>query len=663
MRTLKIALAAWLGTLIACPALAAGSGIRIDYSEPLERLSVPAANAAAAPDGTSGAMRFQAFGRQFDFSLEPNRALLSSVERRISAAGIEVYRGAIAGRADTWARFVVADGVPRGMFFDGSELYAVDTSVTADRDETAIIYRLSDLVIAAGTLGCAHVEKAKTAAELFAAVQGETGAGRSQGPGAVSNMDIGLVADFEFTSVMGPATDLEMITRMNIVDGIFSSQLGVQLTVTHIDSFSSANDPFSDTTDSGVLIDEVADFRFQSVEQSLTGLTHLYTGRDLDGTNVGVAYSSALCSNFFGAGLTQGTHGAAVDALITAHEMGHNFGAPHDGTSGSACESTPMTFLMAPSVNGNDQFSSCSITEMQDDVAAAACITPLPSTDIAVVAGSVPATAYTDDAVSVTFDVDSVGTEDATGVTLDVTIPPTVSVNGVSSTSGSCSSGAGIASCTLGTIAGGSGVTVTLDTVAASAGDASFAATGAADADANANNNQDSAGYTITAAVDLAILPAATAQVALNQAIMIRPVLENRSSLEATNVTLTVTPDAGLRIDSASWASGSCAIDSSGVATCQAASVTGQASTSVDVQVTGIVEGARLYSVAVTASETDRDVSNNDRGGQVTVGAVIPPPSPEPESSGGGAFDWLSLLLLAAAGAGLRRRAGRVSAT
>jgi hypothetical protein len=32
---------------------------------------------------------------------------------------------------------------------------------------------------------------------------------------------------------------------------------------------------------------------------------------------------------------------------IAAHELGHNFNAPHDGEAG-ACATTAQTFLMAP---------------------------------------------------------------------------------------------------------------------------------------------------------------------------------------------------------------------------------------------------------------------------------------------------------------------------
>ncbi|MDJ0938818.1 MAG: M12 family metallo-peptidase [Woeseiaceae bacterium] len=647
MKTFTRCMATGLALLVACSAFAADSNIRIRHSESLQRLVVETNTNVQAVARAQRGMRFEAMGREFDFSLEPNRTLLRAIGNRLPD-GVDVFRGELAGTPGSWARFVITGGVPQGMFFDGTELYAVEAGA-----DGAIVYRLADLEIAPGTLGCSHVASAKSASELVQAVKDELPTA-AQAPGAVSNIDIGLVADFEFTSDKGANTNSELIARMNIVDGIFSSQLGVQLTVTEIDTFPDSNDPFSNETNSSNLIDEVADYRFDTPEQNAAGLTHLFTGRELDGSTVGIAFGGALCRTRFGAGLTQGTHSTMIDALIAAHEIGHNFGAPHDAEVGSPCESEPADFLMAPAVNGSDQFSACSITEMQDDVAAAACISPLPSTDVAVVAGSAPTSVFTDDAVSVTFDVNSVGTEDANNVVLNVTLPTNVTVNSVTATAGNCTMGAGNANCVLGTVAGGSGVTVTLDTVASAAGNAVFTATSTADGDANPNNNQALVSFNVDAAVDLAVLPAPSANLDLNQSTTIRPTLENRSSLAATGVTLTITPTAGLRIDSASWAAGTCAVGGNGVATCQAASIAGMGSETLTVGVTGTAEGTQSYTVAVSANELDSDASNNDRSGQVTVGAIAPPPEPE-ESSGGGAFDGLLLLLLGLLGIARRR--------
>jgi hypothetical protein len=429
---------------------------------------------------------------------------------------------------------------------------------------------------------------------------------------------------------------------MNNVDGIFSMQPGVQLNVNRIDTYSANDDPFSDESDSSLLLDELTDYRFDTAAQYANGLTHLFTGRNLDTSTVGIAYTGALCSRRFGAGLTQGTHGVTMDSLIAAHEIGHNFGAPHDGTSGSACASETGDFLMAPQINGSEEFSACSITQMQDDINRASCVSAMPGTDVAIVAASQSSSVLLGDPVTVTFDANSTGTDDSSGVNVDVTIPSGVNLSSVSASAGSCSSGAGSASCAIGSIAAGSGETVTITAETTAIGNADFVASITADTDANSNNNQATVRLTVNAAVDLIATAAATAQVALDASATIRPSIENRSSIAATGVTLTVTPDADIIVNSASWPPGSCSIDEN-VVTCQASSLAAQSNNALQLGITGTSEGSLSYSLSASAAETDRAPSNNNASGQVNVGAVVTSP---PEESGGGSIGWLSLLFL-----------------
>ena len=65
-------------------------------------------------------------------------------------------------------------------------------------------------------------------------------------------------------------------------------------------------------------------------------------------------------------------------ALIAAHEIAHVFGAPHDGEEGGACATTTGNqFLMAPRINGSQQFSACSLAQMAPRVQAASCLQKL----------------------------------------------------------------------------------------------------------------------------------------------------------------------------------------------------------------------------------------------------------------------------------------------
>ena len=500
MMTVRLIAALCFGTCMVSGAFAVEADIRVAYSERLQGLEIERVPSVTDSDTS---LQFDAFGQRLRFRLEPNRALL----RRASAAiaqNVEVYRGEVEGRPGSWARFTIVNGQPQGMFFDGEELFAVEVAARQSGSSSPVVYRLSDLEIPAGLLRCDHVSHSANAMQLLAAVSEETSQPPMQNAaGAVSNLDVALVADFEFTDEFGTDSNAELLSRMNIVDEIFSQQLGVQLTVSHIDTNPNPNDPFSDVTDSSVLLQELSDFRFGSDDQRAAGLTHFFTGRNLDGNNVGIAYSSALCSSRFGAGLTAIQRGdffgsVPVDSLIAAHEIGHNFGAPHDGETGSACESTTLPRLMATQVNGSDQFSACSISEMQDDVDRAPCIQPLIGVDVEVLAGVVPASVNNGAGVQVRFDINNLGDGAASNVTVIVSTPATVVLNDITASAGNCTSGAGTAQCTLGSIAARSGATVTLETTAQLAGAAAFVATATSDGDAILSNNSATATFTVT---------------------------------------------------------------------------------------------------------------------------------------------------------------------
>jgi len=624
------------------PFLALADGVRVNYRESLVDLRMGGEDEGIQKAGSPSAKRmsFTAFSRQFDLDLLPNHALLRTVERRKLADGLRVYRGALTNHANSWARIVTNDGVPRGLVFDGRELYAIEASGT-----DVSIYRLADVLIEPGAMSCANVQHTTNAAELYEIVAAEASVTNSQGPGATTQIDLAIIGDYEFTNAKGANAQAELVTRMNNVDGIFSSQLGVQLNVNRVDTYPADNDPFTDDKDAGNLLDELVQYRFETPEQYSNGLTHLFTGRELAGTTAGVAYTGALCNRRFGAGLTQGNHSAALDSLIAAHELGHNFGAPHDGDPDFACAAVTGEFLMAPRVNDTDTFSDCSIAEMQKRVAVASCITALPSTDIAVVAGTQPGSLLLGDSVAVSFDVNSAGTGDANGVALDMTIPAGTTVDNVTASAGSCSSGAGTASCSLGTLNSGAGATVTLTLTANAVGSASVDATGSADADANTNNNAATINLTTNPAIDLIAAAQATVQLQLDQSTTLRPTIGNLSPLTARNVSVVITPTAGLQFSSGSWSEGSCAITNA-VLECNAVSLSPNSSSTINIGVTGVTAGNQSYTIAVSADEVDRDTANNEDSGQVSVGSAAT--SNGSDDSGGGSSGIVSLFALLA---------------
>src|SRR5262249_26229428 len=206
-------------------------------------------------------------------------------------------------------------------------------------------------------------------------------------PNATSRLEVSVIGDSLYTARYSSPSEAqdEALVRLNNVDGIFSDQLGVGIHVQSVRIESSTTNSFSSTTDPSSLLGELSHMRERSSSLSSAGLTHLLTGRDLDGQTVGIAYIGAVCNARYGVGLAEiRGRGSWTESLISAHEMGHSFGAIHDGEG--ECSATPQTFLMAPRVNGSSTFSQCSLSHIQPVLQSASCLAPVSHADLSVVA-------------------------------------------------------------------------------------------------------------------------------------------------------------------------------------------------------------------------------------------------------------------------------------
>lgn len=610
-------------------------GITVAHSEPLQQMSLhkrgEVLQQKLRPAEALG-LRFNAMGRTFDLELEPNVALIAASSRSLLGDDVGIYRGGLAGKPGSWTRIVIADGKPRGLIWDGREMFAIEAGsdgVLATAQST--IFRLADVTVEAGMLSCGASSPASNGAEFYNNVVRELKVMEQQAPGATEELRIAAIADTSFTDAQGSETAARdaILTRMNNLDGIYSQQLAVQITADLVTPFTAANDPFSAETDAESLLDEVADFRFQNSSHTQRGLTHLLTGKNLDGSTAGIAYVGALCSSRFGAGLAEARRGVTIDSLISAHEIGHNFGASHDGDPMESCPNEPETFIMAPSVSiSSNTFSPCSVSVMQVDVAAASCITPLADVDMTISASGQPTSVLLGNAINLTFDFNNLGTQDATGVAATISLPANVTFLAASASQGNCVAAGVDVTCTLGTVLGGSSGTVTVTTTSDSSGPAEFVATVSADTDADPGNNQATVQVNVDAAVDLVANVTLAQQVSVNDSITVVSTLENEASVAATGVAVSVTLDAGIRADMATWDAGTCTVSAQQV-DCSATSLPANAQSTLSISVTGVTAGSRGYTITMTANEADTSPANNSASGSVTVSSNT--------SSGGGA--------------------------
>lgn len=352
-------------------------------------------------------MQFRAFGRRFALAVSSNRELLASMpaaQRNRIASNDLFLQGSLEGVPGSWVRLNRIAGKYSGGFFDGEELYLIDqtggfagTGRRGARADQTIIFRFKDLESSIltdhggipVTEGAARNSKASDYATFTSHLREVTALQGS----AMMALPMTVVSDVQFTNRHGSNAASVVAGRINFIDGIYSSQLGVGITLVHHEILVD-NDVLT-STDASTLLAGERDDNFQLISGGqpgfqqfmesgngsdipFQGLAHLFTGRDLDGNTVGIAFMGlgVLCNSSFGYGVDQDlVNSETTSALVFAHEVGHNFNAPHDGEADTACANETFDGIMNAIIDGSQQqFSDCSIQEMSVALGEASCL-------------------------------------------------------------------------------------------------------------------------------------------------------------------------------------------------------------------------------------------------------------------------------------------------
>ncbi|MCU0976531.1 MAG: M12 family metallo-peptidase [Steroidobacteraceae bacterium] len=624
---LGLALAASPGTLAA----GRGSDLRVLHHE---------APRDFRTDRNGRPASFEAYGRRFELALERNERL-----RFVTAAslpGIEVLRGELTGLPNSWVRVTRTPAGLYGMFSDGFDVYVIEPArevadrivgPAAARGRDPVVYRLADTVMPADGPRCGTVSLAGaargdvTGMEEFEAVSAELQAAiGASSLAATRQMAIDVVGDHEFSQLSfagGLTPEQAIAARMNIVDGIFSSQVGVKLVVESVTVFRDPADPFTGTLTPSALLEEFGRWRDSTRPQRANGLSHLMTGRDLDGTTIGIAYIDALCMRRFGASLSQAASVSSTTAtLVIAHELGHNFGAEHDGEGGSVCESTPQTFLMAPRVANSDQFSQCSLDTIAPSVATASCVVQRSFADASVDL-PLPPRSLRGVAFDYGFSVRSVGELQVEGVTATITLPASLGFNSGSVQGGNaCAASGATVTCTVGALAPGASRVITLNLTGQAFGSATANFALASGNDAVAGNNAGTAIFPVDPSADLAVsLSASPASFTSGGTSQVTATVRHLGGDTASDARLAFTIPAGLSVSAVSANALGCAL-AAGAVTCAATPLAASAVESVTLTVTGTEAGSRQVAASVGASIGDPASGNNGAQAQVEVRAA-----------------------------------------
>ncbi|KIY45710.1 zincin, partial [Fistulina hepatica ATCC 64428] len=200
---------------------------------------------------------------------------------------------------------------------------------------------------------------------------------------------MGVAADCEYVQLAGGGASnatKQILTSWNTVSALYKSTFNISLGIVELelqDATCGSNTSSAwgvACSDNVTLNDRLSLFSKWRGERSGDdiGLWHLMSGCPT-GTEIGIAWLSTLCQQISTRSSDSYVSGTAVSTAgttewqVVAHEIGHNFGAIHDCTSGcnstsaccplstSACDADSKYIMNPATKSSENTFSQCSI--------------------------------------------------------------------------------------------------------------------------------------------------------------------------------------------------------------------------------------------------------------------------------------------------------------
>lgn len=183
-------------------------------------------------------------------------------------------------------------------------------------------------------------------------------------------VQIALADDFEMFQQEGSVAEVENhnLAVINNVETNYDDEFTTDLQFNIVEIFvatSNGNDPWTNSTNPNVLLDDFTDWGPTGFD-NVHDVASLWTNRNFDGDVIGLAWISAVCTNFRYNVLEDFTGNAALLRCLQAHELGHNFSAGHDAAG--------SPHIMAPSVQNTNTWSSASESSISSYIPTRMCL-------------------------------------------------------------------------------------------------------------------------------------------------------------------------------------------------------------------------------------------------------------------------------------------------
>lgn len=190
------------------------------------------------------------------------------------------------------------------------------------------------------------------------------GGGSTRGAGPCRAVDVAVETDWEYTQIFGGNTTASAAYAATLFAAdseIYRSEINTRLQISFLRVWSNASDPYV-VPDNYDRLFEFRDYWNANMGHVQRDLAHFLAG--VLGSTGGVAWLEVMCNSDYGYGLSsyldgffpyplQNNHPQNWDLVVTSHELGHNFGAPHthdvgvDGCGNGNCSNASQGTIMS----------------------------------------------------------------------------------------------------------------------------------------------------------------------------------------------------------------------------------------------------------------------------------------------------------------------------
>ena len=337
-------------------------------------------------DGELRTVMFAPFSlraEEFQLLVQGEDGTIQSVEPAAPAT----VRGVVQGFPESWVAGSLVDGQLSALvrLKQGESMWGVQALAEVDASAPQglhLIYSEADSVLPEGLCGVSPD------ASLRLPEPGPPGADGGSGS---KYTEISCDADVQYFNQNGgsvTATQNDIESIINGVDAIFDSDFNVRYLIGTILVRTAEPDPYSTSSPSPLL----SQFKAEWLANQ-TGIkrdvAHLFTGKNLVGSTIGIAYLNGICSTGSGYGLSQSkwTGSFTARVALTAHELGHNWGASH-------CNGDPDCKIMCSGLGGCTgiltSFGSSASASISLKAAISSCLSGPPPTSAPVLLSAKP---------------------------------------------------------------------------------------------------------------------------------------------------------------------------------------------------------------------------------------------------------------------------------